>query len=957
MESQVTTAHRTARSWMPQSLASRVFLLYGLSILIAALGALGLITYQQFTQHIADNRQSIDKLAEVSTQPITESALIGDFDTIRRLLDRIVTASPLREAIYTDTAGGRIVATDPTHSGAPGWLVDLVASRMPDLRREISVGGRNYGVLELRYNADGIAGEVWALSLQTAGLIFFGLGLGLMAMRLALRRWLLNLDRLSVYEEQVLAGAVDAQAALTDDAPLEIRRAVDVINRTAGSLRAQFGQRIDSLMHALIQHKKAMDEATIVCELDPEGRLIYANDRFVSAVGLPRSALLGQRLKDVDGEEWRPTGSTWHGEVAVVDVTGRRRWHRRSIVPIFTADHQRVEKYICIDIDITVQKTSERELIDQVRRQNMITTFGQRALGGDDVEGLLHLALELVCSGLHVSHAAVVAQSSEDEVPFLQAGMGWQDGWSGAFAAAEGMPPRLALAPELLAAHGIRGLVVQQGEAATSGLRFALVAATPEPRAFSNADRDFMRSLVHVLSAAKERHHAREHLTYLAQFDALTGLPNRRLLLERLELALEAAPAQDTRLCLMYLDLDHFKLVNDTLGHEAGDLLLVQAAHRMVSCLRVGDTVARLSGDEFAVLLTGLQGPLDAERVARKLISQLGQPFNLGGREAFISASVGAVLYPEHGLDAPTLVRRADRAMYAAKAAGRNEFQFFTEEMSAQASDRLAVQTQLRAALQREEFFLEYQPKVELGQGRICGFEALLRWQHPVRGLVSPGEFIPVLEDTGMILGVGEWVIREVARQILAWQAEGLQVPRVALNLSARQFASGELDDQLRAALADTGIDPSLMEFELTESMLMRDPAQSTAQLQRFRSYGVRLSVDDFGTGYSSLSYLSRFPLDALKVDRAFVNDLATNPDDAAIARAIIGLAHSLQLKVVAEGVETTEQLDILAGLGCDEIQGFYFSRPVSPEACARLLREGRALERQPDGTWRLPPA
>ena len=381
MESQVTTAHRTARSWMPQSLASRVFLLYGLSILIAALGALGLITYQQFTQHIADNRQSIDKLAEVSTQPITESALIGDFDTIRRLLDRIVTASPLREAIYTDTAGGRIVATDPTHSGAPGWLVDLVASRMPDLRREISVGGRNYGVLELRYNADGIAGEVWALSLQTAGLIFFGLGLGLMAMRLALRRWLLNLDRLSVYEEQVLAGAVDAQAALTDDAPLEIRRAVDVINRTAGSLRAQFGQRIDSLMHALIQHKKAMDEAAIVCELDAQGRLTHANDRFVAELGMPLDRLLGRALDEVGAEPtgWQPSREIWHGEVAVRDLQGGRHWHQRSIVPIFDAGGV-VEKYICVDIDVSEQKASEAELLDQIHRQNIITTFGRQAL-------------------------------------------------------------------------------------------------------------------------------------------------------------------------------------------------------------------------------------------------------------------------------------------------------------------------------------------------------------------------------------------------------------------------------------------------------------------------------------------------------------------------------------------------------------------------------------------------
>lgn len=956
----VPAAGPARRSWMPQSLALRVFLLYAATLMLAGVLSLGVLTYQQFVQHVDANVQAVDNLANVSVQPITESSVIGDFDTIRRLLGTIVPSSPLREAVYIDNAGGTITAGATPRERAPRWLAHLVARQMPDQRRIIAVGGRDYGVLFLRFDVEQVAGEVWDLAVRMALVVFLGLGLGLAAVRLALRRWLGNLDRLQVYEAQVLSGAVDAQAALSDDAPLEIREAIAVINRTAGSLRAQFGQRIDTLMDSLIQHKKAMDEAAIVCEMDPRGRLTYVNERFLASVGLARDQLLGRALGEVgaaggdDGPRWTPSRETWHAEVGVHDAYGNLCWHRRTIVPIFDAEDA-IEKFICIDIDISVQKASEGALLTQVRRQNMLTTFGQQALGSEDLQALQHMAVEMVCLGLHASHAALLLQAPESPVARVHAGVGWHPGWIGRPAAQssnQGGP--LALSEEMRAAHGIRSVLTMPADSIAT-MRFAIIAASDEPRAFSDADRDFLRSLAHVLTAAIERHQSREHLTYLAQFDSLTGLPNRSLLLERLAQALGAARTQGTRVALMYLDLDRFKLVNDTLGHEAGDLLLVQAASRMVGCLRASDTVARLSGDEFAVILPGLHEVADAEGVARKLLHQLCQPFNLLGREAFISASVGAAIYPDDGLEPGELVRCADRAMYSSKNAGRNEFHFYAEAMSERVSDRLGLQTELRAALERQEFFLVYQPKVELGEGRICGFEALLRWQHPQRGVVSPVEFIPVLEDTGMILGVGEWVMRQVARQVMAWQGEGLEVPRVAVNLSARQFASSELDGQLRAVLDDTGIDPSLLEFELTESMLMQDPDAAAVLLARIRGYGVRLSVDDFGTGYSSLSYLSRFALDSLKVDRAFVRDLATNPDDLAIAQAIIGLAHSLKLKVVAEGVETTEQLDLLAARGCDEIQGYYFSRPVAADDAARLLREGHGLRRiVPGGVWRV---
>jgi EAL domain-containing protein (putative c-di-GMP-specific phosphodiesterase class I) len=348
------------------------------------------------------------------------------------------------------------------------------------------------------------------------------------------------------------------------------------------------------------------------------------------------------------------------------------------------------------------------------------------------------------------------------------------------------------------------------------------------------------------------------------------------------------------------------------------------------------------------------------ENVGRKVLAQLTRPFEINGKEVFISASIGAVIYPDHGLDAASMVRCADQAMYHAKHTGRNELRFYSEEMNTRESDRLDIGTRLRAALDRQEFKLVYQPRVSLTTGRISGMEALLRWTHPERGPISPVEFVPVLEDTGLIIGVGEWVLREAAQQVVRWQAMGLAVPSVAVNLCARQFASPELDTQVRAVLSETGVDPSMLEFELTESMLMHEPAKAVATLEHFRSYGLRLSVDDFGTGYSSLSYLRRFPLDALKVDRAFVRDLATNADDMAITLAIISMAHSLKLKVVAEGVETAEQLDLLASAGCDEIQGFYFSKPVSAHEMECMLREGVAMHRQTastsptQGHWRF---
>ena len=445
-----------------------------------------------------------------------------------------------------------------------------------------------------------------------------------------------------------------------------------------------------------------------------------------------------------------------------------------------------------------------------------------------------------------------------------------------------------------------------------------------------------------VIRDIRERKRAGERLHYMANYDELTGMPNRGLFSDRLGHALALAKRSGWEAGCIFIDLDRFKAVNDTYGHDIGDKLLKQVAQRLRECVRSADTVGRLSGDEFAIAMSILAKADDASLVAQKVVSALAHPFDLDGHQTYITASLGIALYPSDGEDAEVLLRNADTAMFRAKEQGRNAYQFYLPQMNERAAKRLQMETQLRVALERGEFLLHYQPKANLASGEISGFEALLRWQHPERGLVPPLEFISILEDTGLIVAVGEWVLRTACAQIGHWQAQGMPPRPVAVNLSARQFQDKNLGLVIAAIIADSGIDPGLLEIELTESMLMNNAEEATRTLNQINASGVRLAMDDFGTGYSSLAYLRRFPLDVLKIDRAFIRNVATDPDDAAIVLAIISLAQSMKLKVVAEGVETEAQLSFLRMRGCDEIQGYYFARPMPVAECTRALVENR---------------
>lgn len=442
-----------------------------------------------------------------------------------------------------------------------------------------------------------------------------------------------------------------------------------------------------------------------------------------------------------------------------------------------------------------------------------------------------------------------------------------------------------------------------------------------------------------------ERKRNEERLTYLAQYDTLTGLPNRHLLYDRLMLAMARARRNQQLMALILLGMDRFKEINDTFGRGAGDRVLQTVTARLKDCLRDVDTIARLAGDEFTVVLEGINAVEEIVTVAHKIRDSLSDPVLLEGREIFLTASIGIATYPSEVDDVEGVLKQADFAMYHAKGEGRNTYQFYRAELRSKQGDRLGLEAQLRRALQREEFVLHYQPQVELKTGRIVGAEALLRWRHPERGMIPPSAFIPLAEETGLIVPIGEWVLRTACAHNRALQDAGHAPIVMAINLSARQFREKNLVDVIGRSLKDTGLDPRYLELEITESMLVHQVEEVVATLGKLSQMGIQLSIDDFGTGYSSLSYLRRFPVQKLKIDQSFVRDITSNPDDAAIALAVIAMAHSLKLKVIVEGLETKEQLDYLRRHDCDEMQGYYFSRPLPPEELACLLREGRILQ------------
>ncbi|MBT0665586.1 EAL domain-containing protein [Geobacter pelophilus] len=482
--------------------------------------------------------------------------------------------------------------------------------------------------------------------------------------------------------------------------------------------------------------------------------------------------------------------------------------------------------------------------------------------------------------------------------------------------------------PDILSAAKSSGTISFEYPMESISRVLSIAIFFPSPGAFAT-----------LIEDVTDKKRSEEQIKRLAYYDILTGLPNRQLLQDRLDQALARATREGGKVALMFIDLDRFKFINDTLGHAYGDLLLVQVSLRLRDCLRSSDTIARLGGDEFVILLSYMGEELNAAHVAQHLLEQAALPFDLGTRQVSTSISIGIAIFPTDGLDGQALLSSADMAMYAAKERGRNMYNFFSQEMNVKAHERMELETSLRAALERDEFFVEFQPIVTARTCKVVAAEALVRWNHPEQGRIMPDSFIPLAEETNLIVTLGDWVLRTVCRKMKQWADSGVPPLRVSVNVSGMQFRQANFVDDVAKIIGETGVDPRLLELELTETSLMEHADATVKSLFRLKELEVGIALDDFGSGYSSLTYLKNFPIDRVKIDRSFIKDVCETPDDKAIVEAIIALAMSLNLYIIAEGVETPEQVAFLQARNCDEIQGFHFYRPLSEEKLLELLK------------------
>ena len=646
------------------------------------------------------------------------------------------------------------------------------------------------------------------------------------------------------------------------------------------------------------------------------------------------------------------TGAPFEGESETNALSGGPRWMWFQVVPLRDG--------LAISVqDISARKRDEQALRDRALQQGIIASLGRSALSEADPDHLFAEAAAATAQGLGVVYSKVMQLIPSDRSFVLKAGVGWEPDWVGRrIAGLDDVDVRLAgeLSPrqswvidslasdaqdpasEILRAHGIvSGLDV--AIVGSEGLCGVLGVYSREPRRFSADNLDFLQSIANILATAMDRNRGEEQLAHLAQYDPLTDLPNRALLKDRLSVAMAEAQRSGKRLVVMYMDLDRFKNVNDSFGHDFGDKLLQEVAHRLSAAVRASDTVSRQGGDEFLVVLPEVDSERDAARVAEKLIASIAEPVTVGGVELSVTGSIGIACYPDNGNDIDSLLRNADAAMYAAKEMGRDRYQFYSQEMNAHTRQRLMLETDLRRAIERNELFLQFQPQVALGSLAVVGVEVLVRWQHPVHGEMQPDDFIPIAEEIGFIASIGRWVLEAACLQQAQWVREGIAHGAMAVNVSAPQFRQPAFVATVMQILAQTGLEPGHLELEVTESIVMQGTDVVREKLMSLARLGVKFAIDDFGTGYSNLSYLKRFPIHRLKIDQSFISALPGDKESRAIVQAVVSMGHSLGLKVIAEGVETEAQAEFLQALQCDDAQGFLYARPLLPADCAAFLR------------------
>ncbi|WP_018011895.1 EAL domain-containing protein [Sinorhizobium medicae] len=751
----------------------------------------------------------------------------------------------------------------------------------------------------------------------------------------------------------------------------ETRRLIDAGNRLADEVARLFPSQPDIAdrhywLEAMINHVP-----DYIYAKDTEGRFLIANEVTVADNGLESlQDLVGKTDFDLHPHEFAQavagterrvleTGEPIFGiEERAIVTKGRDRWLMTSKVPL-RSKSGKIIGIVGISRDITDRKSAERLLEGQARLLEMIAKgkpltefFNELVLLIEALlPGIKGSILLLSEDGRHLLHGAAPSldRAYSAAVHALEigpnAGSCGTAAWRGEQVIVSDVyaDPLWADYALLLKSSGLRScwstpiLSCERKVLGTFAL-YAHEVATP-----CEQEQELIAMAAHLAGIAIERKRAEDRISFLAHHDALTGLPNRVLFEEQVDGMLEEIRERDQCAVLAFLDLDNFKLINDSLGHAAGDELLKAVAGRMRASVRKTDFVVRVGGDEFIILLNGL--PKERDIVLSRLEdirSAIAMPLQLQGRSLQVSCSMGVACFPNQGRTAGELLANADMAMYRAKELGRDNIQVFTEEMAARAHERLQWQEELREALAGEEFLLHFQPQMNLGTGRIFAAEALLRWNHPVRGIISPSVFIPLAEETGLIVPIGDWALRAACRQLKAWQDAGLPPLIISVNVSARQFRERNWASRVAEILKETGLEARYLELELTESLIMQDVPGAIATMHALEAIGVHLAIDDFGTGYSSLSALKRFPVRRLKIDRSFVTDIPLDADDMAITSAIISLAQKLGLRVIAEGVESEAQVEFLQKAGCDEIQGYFFSRPLSAEAFESLLSSAR---------------
>ena len=718
------------------------------------------------------------------------------------------------------------------------------------------------------------------------------------------------------------------------------------------------------VIHRCITNERLNEETAKAREQQFESVLAHTREGFVVVQGTgviryanPRAGeLLGESAEHLIGRDLgfpipSSTGQTLNLPLSAEDS-------RSVAMYAVQAEWEGGPAWILHLHDITDQVAAERALRSRAHQQVLIARVGRLALSTVELDQVFTEAASAISNGLRVQYSKVVLLDSTYTTFVLKAGVGWQSDWVGRRIhnrsagsqldyvitsedplIVDDLRDEVRFTPsELLTAHHVvSGIDVRIGSVRRP--LGVLGAYGREIRQFSTDDVGFLQSLANTLSAAIERQNVDDQLNYLAQHDALTGLPNRSLFTDRLQVALAHAEHSGNPLALLFLDLDRFKNVNDVFGHGLGDEVLREVATRFAHCMRATDMVSRQGGDEFLVILPELDEAQDAARVAETLLEAVISPLTIGGTEVVVGASIGIACFPDNGRDATALLSNADAAMYAAKEQGRHRYQFYSNEMNARAHEHMALESDLRYAIERDELFPVYQPQIDLATGTIVGVEALLRWRHPTRGLVSPGQFIPIAEDSGLIVPIGTWVLESACRQHAEWVAQGWITGTMAVNVSPRQFQQPDFVERVVEALSRSGLQAWRLELEVTEGLFMHNLEEVRHKLARLGKLGVKLAMDDFGTGYSSLSYLKQLPLYRLKIDQSFTRGLPDDRESGAIAQAIIHMGHSLGLNVLAEGIETQEQMDYLQSLACNAGQGYLIARPLPANECMDFLR------------------